>query len=99
MKLENTSLGSAKAKVEEKSVQLKLELEHNQANFIEEKKKLETAYQQVDDMFFCGYHCCMKKHRIIDDILSIPSDDDNEVMLGDNVVADGQEAKDEEAEG
>ena len=45
------------------------------------------AYQQqVDGLFFYGYRCCMKKHVITDDILSIPSDDENEAMLGDKAM-------------
>ena len=50
----------------------------------------------MDDTFFCGYRCCMKKNRIIDDIPSIPFDDDDEVVLGDDFTTDGQEAQDEE---
>ena len=47
-------------------------------------------------MFFYGYRCCMKKHRITDDIPSIPFDGDDEVVLGDDFTTDGQEAQDEE---
>ena len=44
------------------------------------------AYQQqVDDMFFYDYHCCMKRHDITDDILNIPSNDEDEAMLGEGV--------------
>lgn len=51
--------------------------------FAKEKKELEMAYQQqVDDMFFSGYRCCMKKHGIIDNIPSIPSDKEDKVELG-----------------
>ena len=32
-------------------------------------------------MFFYNYHCYMKKHGITDDILSIPSDEEDEVEL------------------
>ena len=45
------------------------------------------AYQQqVDDMFFYNYHCCMKKYGITDDIPIIPSNDEDEVVLGDGTV-------------
>lgn len=37
----------------------------------------------------------MKKHDIIDDILSIPFDDENEVVLGDGVVQRDRLAKGE----
>lgn len=36
-------------------------------------------------MFFYGYHYYMKKHAIIDDIPNIPSDDEDETMLGEEV--------------
>ena len=53
------------------------------AGFAKEKKELEVAYQQqVNAIFFYDYCCYMKKHDIIDDILSIPSDEENEVDLG-----------------
>lgn len=45
------------------------------------------AYQQqVDDMFFYDYHCCMKKHDITDDIPSIPFNDEDEAIWGDKVA-------------
>lgn len=54
---------------------------------VKEKNELEIAYQQqVDGLFFYGYCCCMKKHVITDDILSIPSNDEDEAMLGDKAV-------------
>ncbi|RVX04433.1 hypothetical protein CK203_018594 [Vitis vinifera] len=38
-----------------------------------EREELEADYQkQVDDMFFFGYRCCMKKHGIKRDVPSIP---------------------------
>ena len=44
------------------------------------------AYQwQVDNIFFYGYRCRMKKHGITDDIPNIPLDDEDKVMLGDEV--------------
>lgn len=50
----------------------------------------------MDDMFFYDYHCCMKKHGITHDIPSIPSDNDDEVVLGDDFTANDQKAQDEE---
>lgn len=57
------------------------------------KKKLETTYhKQVDEIFFYGYSCCIRKHENIDDIISIPSDD--EVKQGkDASVADGHDTQ------
>ena len=44
------------------------------------------AYQwQVDNIFFYGYRCCMKKHGITDDIPNIPLDDEDKAILGDEV--------------
>ena len=51
------------------------------------------AYQwQVDDMFFYGYRCCMKKHGITDDIPNIPLDDEDKAMLGDEAGQDNGSA-------
>lgn len=50
-----------------------------------EEGVLDVAYQQVDDMFFYGYRCYMRKHGIIDDIPNIPSDEENETILGEKV--------------
>lgn len=81
LKLDNIALRTSKAKADEKCVRLKLELKQARVSFVKEKK-LEVAYQQqVDDMFFYNYHCYMKKHGIIDDIPSIMSDDEKEVVL------------------
>lgn len=44
---------------------------------------METNYQkQVDDMFFYGYQCCMKKHDIANDAPSFPSNDEEDEFLG-----------------
>lgn len=51
--------------------------------FAKEKNELEVAYQQqVDDMSFYSYRCYMKKHDIIDDIPSIPTNKEDEAILG-----------------
>lgn len=60
---------SSKAKVEKVGAWLKRELEWAVSDFAKKKNELEAAYQQqVDEMFFYGYQCCMKKHGITDDI-------------------------------
>ena len=47
------------------NVQLKKEMEELQDRFVAQKKELETKYQkQVDEMYFFGYHYCMKKNGI-----------------------------------
>ena len=59
--MDNAILGMSKAKVKEKFIWLKYELEQIKVGFAKEKKELEVAYQQqVDDMFFYSYHYCMK---------------------------------------
>lgn len=65
----------------------------SQGQLYQIKKKLEVAYQwQVDDMFFYGYRCCMKKHGITDDIPNIPLDDEDKAMLGDEAGQDNGSA-------
>ncbi|RVW34747.1 hypothetical protein CK203_111349 [Vitis vinifera] len=50
LKLDNTSLGSSKAQMKEKSTRLKLELEQVRVGIVKENKELKAAYQkQVDD--------------------------------------------------
>ena len=86
LKSDNTTLGASKAKTKVVSARLKLELDQTRVDFAKEKNELEVAYQQqVDDMFFYDYHCCMKRHDITDDILNIPSNNEDEVMLGERV--------------
>lgn len=54
----------------------KKEIKELQAKFAAEKKELEEDYhKQVDDMFFFGYQCCMRKNDITQDIPSYPSDE------------------------
>lgn len=48
-----------------------------EVGFATHKNELETEYQgQVDEMYFFGYRCCMKKNGIMHDISSLPSDDE-----------------------
>lgn len=86
LKSNNTVLRTSKTKTEKEGTRLKLEFEHIRVGFAKEKKEMEVAYQQqVDDMFFYNYRYCMKKHDITNDIPSIPSDDEDETMLGEGV--------------
>ena len=44
----------------------KKELEELRAGFAAEKEELKEDYQkQVDEMFFFGYQCCMRKNDMI----------------------------------
>ena len=54
-----------------------------EAGFAAQKKELEIEYQrQVGEMYFFGYHCCMKKNDIMHDIPSLPSDDEDAIFGG-----------------
>ena len=62
-------------KKQREDVQLRLtsQKEELESEFAVEREELEADYQkQVDDMFFFGYRCCMKKHGIKRDVPSIP---------------------------
>ncbi|RVW18458.1 hypothetical protein CK203_105240 [Vitis vinifera] len=44
------------------------------------REELETNYQkQVDEMYFFGYRCCMKKHGIKRDVPSILSGEEEKL--------------------
>ena len=80
------TIESSKVKAEEEGAQLKQELERTMSGFAKENKELELTYQQqVDDMFFSDYQCCMKKHDITNYIPNIPLNEEDEVELDDDV--------------
>ena len=59
------------------------ELEVLRAGFAVEKKELEEDYhKQVNDMFFFGYQCCIRKNDITHDIPSYPFDEDDATISG-----------------
>ena len=59
------------------------ELQDLQTRFAAQKEDLEADHQkQVDDMFFYGYWCCMKKHDIANDTHNFPYDDGDDEFLG-----------------
>lgn len=54
-----------------------------EARFSVQKKELETKYQrQMDEMYFFGYRCCMKKNGIMHNIPSFPYDDEDAILGG-----------------
>lgn len=68
---------------EQENAQLKKEMEELRAGFEVQKKELEKEHQkQVDEMYFFGYRCCMKKNDITQDIPSLPYDDEGEAPGG-----------------
>lgn len=68
---------------EQENERLKKEIEELRVRFTAQKKELEDEYQkQVDDMFFFGYQCCMKKNDITQDTPSYPSDGEDAAVSG-----------------
>ncbi|RVW59279.1 hypothetical protein CK203_113065 [Vitis vinifera] len=61
----------------DETAQLRVELE---VEFAAEREELKTDYQkQVDEMYFFGYRCCMKKHGINRDVPSIPPGEEDKL--------------------
>ena len=68
-----TEVSIEKKQREELQLRLSAQKEELEAKFAAEREELEADYQkQVDEMYFFGYHCCMKKHGIKRDVPSIP---------------------------
>lgn len=68
---------------EQENAYLKKEIEELQSGLAAQKKELEGEYQtQVDEMYFVGYRCCMKKNDITHDIPSFLSDDEDDATDG-----------------
>ena len=92
MRKERETAESKCKDVEQENNQLKKELEELRATFNAQKKELEELragfaakkneleedyHKQVDDMFFFGYQCCIRKNDITHDIPSYPSNDED----------------------
>ena len=68
-----TEVSIEKKQREDLQLRLTSQKEELESEFAVEREELEADYQkQVDDMFFFGYRCCMKKHDIKRDVPSIP---------------------------
>ena len=62
-------------------MRLSAQKEELEGEFATEREELEADYQkQVDDMFFFGYHCCMKKNSIKRDVSSIPPGEEKKLL-------------------
>ena len=62
-------------------LRLSVQKEELESEFAVEREELEADYQkQVDDMFFFGYRCCMKKHGIKRDVPSILPGEENKLL-------------------
>ncbi|RVW14323.1 hypothetical protein CK203_099084 [Vitis vinifera] len=60
-----TEVSIEKKQKEDLQLRLSVQKEELEGEFATEREKLEADYQkQVDDMFFFGYRCYMKKHGI-----------------------------------
>ncbi|RVW25981.1 hypothetical protein CK203_098047 [Vitis vinifera] len=73
-----TEVSIEKKQKEDLQLRLSTQKEELEVEFVAQKEELETDYQkQVDEMYFFGYCCCMKKHGIKRDIPSIlPGDEE-----------------------
>lgn len=49
---------------------------------VENEAFTEDYQQQVDEMFFFGYQCCMRKNDITQDIPSYPSEEEDATVSG-----------------
>ena len=77
------SLAAQKKELEDLRVGLATQKEEMEAKFAAQKKEMEEEYQrQADEMYFFGYRCCMKKHGIMHDIPSFPSDEEDAALGG-----------------
>lgn len=88
---------------EQESDQLKKELEDFWATSEAQKKQLEELrvrfttkkealtkdyHKQVDEMFFFGYQCCLRKNSITQDIPTYPSDDKEDATVSGPILGD-----------
>ena len=77
------SLAAQKRETEGLQAGLVVQKEEMEAGFTAQKKEMKTEYQrQVDEMYFFGYCCCMKKNDIMHDIPFLPSDDEDVILGG-----------------
>ena len=76
-----TEVSSEKKQKEDLQLRLSAQKEELEGKFTAEMEEFEADYQkQVDDMFFFGYRCCMKKHGIKRDVPSIPPGEENKLL-------------------
>ena len=68
-----TEVSIEKKQKEDLQLRLSAQKEELETEFAAQREELKTEYQkQVDEMYFFGYCCCMKKHGIKRDVPSIP---------------------------
>ena len=72
------SLAAQKKESEDLQAGLAAQKEEMEVGFAAQKKKMDEEYQQhADEMYFFGYRCCMKKHGIMHDTHSFPSNEED----------------------
>ncbi|RVX07556.1 hypothetical protein CK203_025151 [Vitis vinifera] len=70
-----------KKQIEDLQLRLLVQKEELEGEFAIEREELEADYQkQVDDMFFFGYRCYMKKNGIKRDVPSIPPGEEKKLL-------------------
>ncbi|KAL6318930.1 hypothetical protein AAG906_001403 [Vitis piasezkii] len=75
-----TDVSIEKKQREDLQSRLSVQKEELETEFAAEREELEADYQkQVDEMYFFGYRCCMKKHGIKRDVPSIPSGEEEKL--------------------
>ena len=76
-----TEASIEKKQKEDLQLRLVAQKEELEGEFAADRKALEADYQkQVDDMFFFGYRCCMKKNDIKWDVPSIPPGEEKKLL-------------------
>ncbi|KAL6328594.1 hypothetical protein AAG906_038789 [Vitis piasezkii] len=75
-----TELSIERKQKEDLQLRLIAQRKELEARFTVQRKKLETEYQkQVDEMYFFGYRCCMKKNDIKRNVPSIPPGEEDKM--------------------
>ena len=75
-----TEVSIEKKQREDLQLHLSTQKEELEVEFAAEREELEADYQkQVDEMYFFGYRCCMKKHGIKRDVPSIPPSEEEKL--------------------
>ena len=76
-----TEVSIEKKQREDLQLRLSAQKEELEGEFATEREELEADYQkQMDDMFFFGYRCCMKKNGIKRDVPSIPPGEEKKLL-------------------
>lgn len=76
-----TEVSIEKKQREDLQLHLSAQKKELEGEFVAEREELEADYQkQVDDMFFFGYRCYMKKNGIKRDVSSIPPGEEKKLL-------------------